>query len=112
MAAGVDRATIELLGLPGATSSADPSRRRAAVLLTDGTPTRPFGPERPADNTRAALRAADRARLAGIRVSTLAIVRRETNSWRWPVFQWVWMGALAWLLAFATWRIGLAFGLS
>jgi Mg-chelatase subunit ChlD len=73
MAAGVDRATIELLGLAGATSAADPSRRRAAVLLTDGTPTQPFGPERPADNVRAALRAADRARLARIRVSTLAI---------------------------------------
>jgi Mg-chelatase subunit ChlD len=73
MAAGVDRATVELLGLAGATSSADPSRRRAAVLLTDGAPTQPFGPERPADNVRAALRAADRARLARIRVSTLAI---------------------------------------
>jgi len=73
MAAGVDRATIELLGLPGATSSADPLRRRAAVLLTDGTPTQPFGPERPADNVRAALRAADRARRARIRVSTVAI---------------------------------------
>jgi Mg-chelatase subunit ChlD len=73
MAAGVDRATIELLGLPGAVSSAAPSRRRAAVLLTDGTPTQPFGPERPADNARAALRAADRARRARIRVSTVAI---------------------------------------
>ena len=73
MAAGVDRATIELLGLPGARSSADPLRRRAAVLLTDGTPTQPFGPKRPADNVRAALRAADRARRARIRVSTVAI---------------------------------------
>jgi hypothetical protein len=43
------------------------------VLLTDGTPTQPFGYERPADNVRAALRAADRARRARIRVSTLAI---------------------------------------
>jgi Mg-chelatase subunit ChlD len=73
MAAGVDRATVELLGLPGATSSADPSRSRAAVLLTDGTPTQPFGYGRPAENTRAVLRAADRARRARIRVSTLAI---------------------------------------
>jgi Mg-chelatase subunit ChlD len=73
MAAGVDRATIELLGLPGAISAADPSRRRAAVLLTDGTPTQPFGPERPANNVRAALRAADRAQRARIRISTVAI---------------------------------------
>jgi len=35
-------------------------------------------------------------------VSTVAIVRRETNSWKWPVFQWLYMGALAWALAFVT----------
>jgi len=39
-------------------------------------------------------------------VSTVAVVRRETNSWRWPLFQWVYMGVLAWGLAFLTWRIG------
>jgi hypothetical protein len=43
------------------------------VLLTDGTPTQPFGPHEPADNVRAALRAADRARRARVRVSTVAI---------------------------------------
>jgi ferrous iron transport protein B len=35
-------------------------------------------------------------------VSTVAIVRRETNSWKWPFFQWFYMGALAWGLAFLT----------
>ena len=35
-------------------------------------------------------------------VSTVAIVRRETNSWKWPFFQWLYMGALAWGLAFIT----------
>jgi ferrous iron transport protein B len=35
-------------------------------------------------------------------VSTVAVVRRETNSWKWPVFQWVYMGVLAWVLAFVT----------
>ena len=39
-------------------------------------------------------------------VSSVAIVRRETNSWRWPLFQWLYMGLLAWGFAFATWRIG------
>ena len=73
MAAGIDQATVELLGLPGAASTADPSRSRAAVLFTDGTPTQPFGYDRPADNVRAALRAADRARRARIRVNTVAI---------------------------------------
>jgi ferrous iron transport protein B len=35
-------------------------------------------------------------------VSTVAIVRRETNSWKWPFFQWLYMGGLAWGLAFLT----------
>jgi ferrous iron transport protein B len=34
--------------------------------------------------------------------STLAIVRRETNSWRWPALQFVYMGVLAYLAALAT----------
>jgi len=32
--------------------------------------------------------------------STVAVVWRETNSWRWPLAQWLYMGALAWILAF------------
>ena len=32
-------------------------------------------------------------------VSTVVVVRRETNSWKWPFFQWLYMGALAWVLA-------------
>jgi ferrous iron transport protein B len=39
-------------------------------------------------------------------VSTVAIVRRETNSWKWPVFQWLYMGVLAWGLAFITYQGG------
>ena len=39
-------------------------------------------------------------------VSTVAVVRRETNSWRWPLFQWLYMGILAWVMAFATFRLG------
>jgi len=38
--------------------------------------------------------------------STVAIVRRETNSWKWPLFQWAYMGILAWGLAFITFHIG------
>ena len=33
--------------------------------------------------------------------STLAIVRRETNSWKWPVFQFVYMTVVAYTAAFA-----------
>ncbi|HWQ90659.1 MAG TPA: ferrous iron transport protein B, partial [Clostridia bacterium] len=43
-------------------------------------------------------------------VSTIAVVRRETNSWRWPVFQWLYLGTLAWTLAFLTYRLGSALG--
>lgn len=38
--------------------------------------------------------------------STLAIVKRETNSWRWPIFQFVWMTALAYLAALAVYQGG------
>jgi len=39
-------------------------------------------------------------------VSTVAIVRRETNSWKWPLFQWAYMGVLAWGFAFLVWHGG------
>ena len=39
-------------------------------------------------------------------VSTVAIVRRETNGWKWPIFQWIYMGVLAWGLAFVTYHGG------
>jgi ferrous iron transport protein B len=43
-------------------------------------------------------------------VSTVAVVRRETNSWKWPVFQWLYMGVLAWGLAFITYQGGKLLG--
>ncbi|MGD0813897.1 MAG: ferrous iron transport protein B [Verrucomicrobiota bacterium] len=43
-------------------------------------------------------------------VSTVAVVRRETNSWKWPVFQWVYMGVLAWVFAFMTYQGGRLLG--
>jgi ferrous iron transport protein B len=43
-------------------------------------------------------------------VSTVAIVRRETNSWKWPVFQWAYMGLLAWVFAFITYQGGRLLG--
>ena len=43
-------------------------------------------------------------------VSTVAVVRRETNSWKWPLFQWAYMGGLAWVFAFAVYRLGHLFG--
>lgn len=43
-------------------------------------------------------------------VSTVAVVRRETNSWKWPLFQWLYMGVLAWGLAFVTYQAGRLLG--
>jgi ferrous iron transport protein B len=42
--------------------------------------------------------------------STVAVVRRETNSWKWPLFQWLYMGILAWGLAFVTLHVGRMLG--
>jgi len=43
-------------------------------------------------------------------ISTVAIVRRETNSWRWPLFQIAYMTALAWLGAFLVYQGGRLLG--
>jgi ferrous iron transport protein B len=43
-------------------------------------------------------------------LSTLVTVRRETNSWRYPLIMTAYLFALAYLAAFATYHIALAFG--
>ncbi len=45
-------------------------------------------------------------------LSTVAIVRRETNSWKWPLFQIAYMSALAWFGAFLVFQGGRLLGLS
>ena len=42
--------------------------------------------------------------------STLVVIGRETASWVWPIVTFVYMTVLAWLGAFAIYRIGLALG--
>jgi ferrous iron transport protein B len=42
-------------------------------------------------------------------MSTLAVMRRETNGWKWPLFQLGYMTALAYIVTFAVYRIGLFF---
>ncbi|MBX9616045.1 MAG: ferrous iron transporter B [Caulobacteraceae bacterium] len=41
---------------------------------------------------------------------TLAVVKRETNSWKWMWIMVVYMFTLAWLAAFVTYRIAVALG--
>lgn len=40
--------------------------------------------------------------------ATLAIIRRETNSWRWPVFAWVYMTTLGYVGALLAFQLGSA----
>ncbi len=37
--------------------------------------------------------------------STVAIVKRETKSWKWPIIQFIGMGAIAYLSAFLTFNL-------
>ena len=39
-------------------------------------------------------------------VSTIAVIRRETNSWRWPAFSWVYMTSLGYLGALLCYQLG------
>jgi len=43
--------------------------------------------------------------------STLAIARRELNSWKWPVFMWTYMTGLAYIASLVVYQGGLALGL-
>ena len=40
--------------------------------------------------------------------ATLAIIRRETNTWRWPVFAWVYMTAIGYTGALIAFQLGSA----
>jgi len=73
MAAGVDQATIELMGLRGGQSRANSDSEKLVLFFTDGQPTLPYGNGFEADNVRAVLRAASRAARAGIRIHSFAI---------------------------------------
>ncbi len=43
-------------------------------------------------------------------VSTLAVVKRETGGWGWPIFMQIYMTALAWLASFAVFQGGKLLG--
>lgn len=50
--------------------------------------------------------------LAAQCMSTVAVVRRETAGWRWPIFMVAYMTALAWLAAFLVFQGGRLLGFS
>jgi len=43
-------------------------------------------------------------------MSTIAVVRRESGSWRWPLFMLAYMSALAYLVTLAVYQLGSALG--
>jgi ferrous iron transport protein B len=43
-------------------------------------------------------------------MSTIAVMKRETNGWRWPAFAFGYLLALAWTASFATHRLVTALG--
>jgi len=44
--------------------------------------------------------------------STLAVIRRETRTWRWPLFLFAYTGVLAWLASFVIYQGGKLLGFS
>jgi ferrous iron transport protein B len=44
-------------------------------------------------------------------MSTIAVVKRETNGWKWPIFQTLYMTGTAWILSFIVYQTGRALGL-
>ncbi len=43
-------------------------------------------------------------------ISTIAVVKRETNGWKWPLFQLAYMTGFAWLACFVIYQVGHALG--
>jgi len=65
------------------------------------------GPEgRPTMNGLVALAVMAFFALCSQCVGTLAAIRRETHSWRWPVFTFLYMTVLAWGVAVAIYQLG------
>ncbi len=38
-------------------------------------------------------------------MSTVAVVKRETGGWKWPIIQWIYMFGMAWIGAFIAFRL-------
>jgi ferrous iron transport protein B len=67
------------------------------------------GTERPLFNLPMALGLLVFFALCAQCVSTLAVIKRETNSWRWPLVTFAYMTLLAYLGALLTYQLGRLF---
>jgi ferrous iron transport protein B len=43
-------------------------------------------------------------------VAVLAAVKRETNSWKWPIFMVLYTTGIAWILSVLVYQSGILFG--
>jgi ferrous iron transport protein B len=67
------------------------------------------GTDRPVFNTPVALSIMVFFALCSQCIATLAVMRRETNSWIWPACSFVMLTSLAYVGALVTYRIGMWF---
>jgi len=67
------------------------------------------GTDRPIFNVPVALSIMVFFALCAQCAATLATIRRETNSWRWPLFTFAYMTTLAYLGALVTYQVGMLF---
>ena len=88
---------------PGEAEGATALERRLKAARWDGT-------DRPVFTLPVALSIMVFFALCAQCASTLVVIGRETGSWVWPAVTFAYMTALAWLGAFAIYRIGLALG--
>ncbi len=72
MAAGLERATAELVGGPGSTSTPDPHAERTILFMTDGVPTLPV-PGNAWHNQAELFKQVRRAASYGIRIHSFAV---------------------------------------
>jgi ferrous iron transport protein B len=79
----------------------------ASRLQTTLTNARWEGTDRPVFNVPVALSIMVFFALCAQCASTLVIIKRETNSWRWPLFTFTYMTALAYVAALVTYQVGM-----
>ncbi|HEX4143680.1 MAG TPA: ferrous iron transport protein B [Pirellulales bacterium] len=83
-------------------NQADANRLQATL-----TAARWEGTDRPVFNVPVALSIMVFFALCAQCASTLVIIKRETNTWRWPLFTFVYMTALAYVAALVTYQVGM-----
>jgi ferrous iron transport protein B len=86
---------------------ADNDRTRLQTALQQATWD---GTDRPVYNVPVALSIMVFFALCAQCAATLAVIRRETNSWRWPLFAFTYMTVLAYFGALLTYQIGMRIG--